>query len=87
VDFTTHPFLNVMLSLFLLFIWVAWIFIWVRIVADVLRRTDINGWLKAIWIVILIFIPLISALVYVATYNSAMAEREAERRGGGGRYA
>jgi hypothetical protein len=86
VDFTSHPFLNIIFSLFLLFIWVAWIFIWIRIVADVLRRRDINGWLKAVWIVILIFIPLISALVYVVTYNSAMSDREAERRGGG-RYA
>ena len=86
MDFTSHPFLNVIFSLFLLFIWVAWIFIWIRIVADVLRRRDINGWLKAAWIVILIFIPLISALVYVVTYNSAMSDREAERHGGG-RYA
>jgi hypothetical protein len=76
VDFTTHPFLNVIFSLFLLFFWVAWIFIWIRIVADVLRRTDLSGWYKAIWIVILIFIPLISALVYVATYNTGMAQRE-----------
>ena len=88
MDVTSHPFLNIMFSLFILFIWVAWIFIWIRIVADVLRRRDIGGVIKALWIVILIFIPLISALVYVATYNSAMADREAERRGGGGgRYA
>jgi len=86
VDFTSHPFLNIIFSLFLLFIWVAWIFIWIRIVADVLRRRDINGWLKAVWIVILIFIPLISALVYVVTDIIAMSDREAERRGGG-RYA
>jgi predicted PurR-regulated permease PerM len=77
VDFTTHPFLNVIASLFLLFIWVAWIFIWIRIVADVLRRRDIGGWYKAIWIVILIFIPLISALVYIVTYNDEMTERAA----------
>lgn len=77
MDFTTHPFLHILLSLFLLFIWVAWIFIWVRITIDVLRRRDIGGWYKAIWIVLLIFVPLISALVYVATQNAAMTERAA----------
>jgi hypothetical protein len=77
VDFTTHPFLNILLSAFMLFIWVAWIFIWVRITIDVLRRRDIGGWYKAIWIVLLIFVPLISALVYIATQNNAMAERAA----------
>lgn len=51
MDFTTHPFLNILLSAFMLFIWVAWIFIWVRITIDVLRRRDIGGWYKAIWIV------------------------------------
>ena len=86
MDFTTHPFLNILLSAFMLFIWVAWIFIWVRITSDVLRRQDIGGWYKAIWIVLLIFVPLISALVYVATQNTAMAERESYRRGGR-RYA
>ncbi len=69
MDITAYPFLNVLLSFFLLFIWVAWIFIWVRITMDVFRRRDIGGWYKAIWIVLLIFVPLISALVYIVTHG------------------
>lgn len=75
-DFTDHPFLYVMLNLFLLFIFVSWCFIWVRLTIDVFRRRDIGGGYKAIWIVLLIFIPLISALVYVVTQHSAMTRRD-----------
>jgi hypothetical protein len=77
VDFTNHPFLHMMLSLFLLFIFVAWVFIWVRLTFDVLRRRDIGGGYKAVWIVLLIFVPGISAIVYVVSQGGAMAQREA----------
>jgi hypothetical protein len=83
MDITAYPFLNVVLSLFLLFIWAAWIFIWIRITFDVLRRGDFSGWYKAIWIVLLIFIPGISAIVYIVAYNRDMADRESS---GGGRW-
>ena len=77
MDITAYPFLNVLLSFFLLFIWVAWIFIWIRLVADVFRLRDIGGGYKACWIVLLIFVPLISALVYIVSQGNPMAEREA----------
>jgi hypothetical protein len=77
VDITAYPFVNILLSFFLLFIWVSWIFIWIRLVADVLRRHDIGGGYKACWIVLLIFVPLISALVYILMEGNPMADREA----------
>ena len=80
MDFTTHPFLHILLSLFLLFIWVAWIFIWVRITIDVLRRRDIGGWYKAIWIVLLIFVPLISGIMTGVVFLGQLAGRLSPNR-------
>ncbi len=42
-----------------------WMLIWV--VIDDMRRTDHSGLAKALWIVLVIFLPLIGILSYVAT--------------------
>ena len=52
----------VMLEFFLLFMYI-WLFI--TLFADIFRRNDIHGWAKAGWLILLIFIPLIGALVYL----------------------
>ena len=51
----------VMLEFFLLFVYI-WLFS--TIFADIFRRSDIHGWGKAGWIILVIFIPLIGALIY-----------------------
>ena len=34
-----------------------------------------SGWLKGVWIVVLIFVPYITALIYLIVYGSDMRER------------
>lgn len=51
------------------------------IVFDLFRDTALNGWWKALWIVFLIFVPFLTALVYVIARGRGMAERAYARRG------
>jgi hypothetical protein len=43
-------------------IWVAFI---IFILVDNFRRTDHSGWAKAGWTFVLLFVPVIGALVYI----------------------
>ncbi len=56
--------------LFVVYIWILW-----TILADIFRNHEMPGWLKAAWILLLIFIPYLTALVYLIVYGSDMRER------------
>jgi hypothetical protein len=45
------------------------------IVADLFRDHTLNGWWKALWIIFLLFVPFLTALVYVIARGKGMAER------------
>lgn len=48
-----------------------------RIIMDIFRNHESSGWAKAGWLVILLFIPLITMLIYVIANGKGMAERDA----------
>ena len=45
------------------------------VIGDLFRSPDLSGWWKAIWIIALLFIPLLTMLVYVIARGSGMSER------------
>jgi hypothetical protein len=60
---------------FLAFIFISYLFALFAIVADLFRDRKLNGWWKAVWIIFLIFVPFLTALVYLIARGSGMAER------------
>ena|ERR1700761_367912 len=64
-----------LLLIFEVFLFVIWIWILWTILTDLFRNHDMSGWMKALWIVLLIFIPYITALVYLIVYGNEMRER------------
>ncbi len=52
-----------------------------RIITDLFRREDVGGWGKAGWIIALLFIPLLTMLIYVITQGQKMAQRDAHQYG------
>ena len=61
------------------FAFVAYLTVLFSIISDIFRDRSLNGWLKALWIVFLVFLPFITALVYLIARGSGMAERTQER--------
>jgi Short C-terminal domain/Phospholipase_D-nuclease N-terminal len=53
-----------MIEFYIVFM-VIWIFI--RVFADIFRRTDMTGGMKALWIIAIFVIPFFGALVYIIT--------------------
>jgi ABC-type multidrug transport system fused ATPase/permease subunit len=58
------------------FAFIAYLMILFQIVTDLFRDRDESGWMKAVWIVCLIFLPLLTALVYLIARGPKMAERQ-----------
>ena len=57
------------------FIFVAWIMVLFTILSDLFRDHEMSGWGKAIWVVFLIFIPFLTALIYLIARGGGMRER------------
>ena len=59
------------------FFFVYFLMILFQIISDLFRDRDLNGWVKALWIIALVFIPFLSALIYLIVRGRGMAERNA----------
>lgn len=59
-----------------IFIFLAYLMVLFRIFTDLFSDRELGGVWKAVWIVALIFAPLLSALVYLIARGRGMAERQ-----------
>jgi hypothetical protein len=62
--------------IFSAFLFVAYLFVMFQVITDLFRDDKVSGFGKAAWIVGLIFLPMLTALVYIITRGSGMAERQ-----------
>jgi hypothetical protein len=46
------------------------------LIVDIFRDQKLNGWLKAAWILFLVFLPILGAIVYVITRGKGMSDRQ-----------
>ncbi|GAA3688554.1 SHOCT domain-containing protein [Arthrobacter ginkgonis] len=65
--------------------WFIWVFAFVAylyalfaIISDLFRDHTLNGWLKALWLIFLVFVPFLTALIYLIARGRGMAERSAK---------
>ena len=58
------------------FVFIAYLMVFFRIVTDLFSDHQLSGWWKAVWIVFLIFMPFLTALVYLIARGRGMAERQ-----------
>ena len=61
------------------FFFVMYLVILFQIIGDLFRDRHLSGWWKALWLVALVFVPFLTALVYLIARGRGMAERNAER--------
>jgi hypothetical protein len=76
---TDYPFLDVMWTMAVFFIWILWIWLLFTVFADIFRRRDISGMAKTGWIVFAILLPFLGVFIYLITQNVGMTERNLER--------
>jgi hypothetical protein len=74
-----YPFLDVMWTLLVFFLWVIWFWLLFAIWGDIFRRDDISGWGKTGWLIFTIVLPFLGAFVYLISQNEGMTARNVER--------
>ena len=68
-------FLDIVWFILISFVFVAYLMVMFSIISDVFKDTDSSGATKALWIAGLIFLPIITALIYVTTKGNEMSRR------------
>jgi hypothetical protein len=70
---------NFLMDVLAIFVFVVWFWLLITVAADLFRRHDISGWVKAIWVIAFIIIPYFSVLAYLIFQGRGMAERNVQR--------
>jgi hypothetical protein len=60
-------------------LFVVWFWLLIIIFADLFRRHDISGWIKAIWVIALIVFSYFAVLAYLIFEGRGMAERNVQQ--------
>ena len=71
----SYPLLGAFWTIFMIFLWVIWIWILIRVFIDIFRSRDLSGWAKALWFLFVLFIPIIGVVVYLIARGDSMSER------------
>lgn len=67
--------LQFLFGLFFIFIFFAYLMLLFSIITDLFRDRSLGGFAKAVWFIFLIFIPFLTALIYIIARGNGMAER------------
>jgi hypothetical protein len=73
-----YPFLDVLWTMLIFFLWIIWFWLLISIWTDIFRRHDISGFLKAVWLIFTIVLPFLGAFIYLITQNDGMTKRTLE---------
>jgi len=64
--------------IFIFFAFMAYLMVIFNVIGDLFRDDTVSGWVKALWIIALIFLPFLTLLVYLIARGKGMAERSAK---------
>ena len=58
------------------FFFVAYLFILFQVVVDLFRDTELGGGSKVLWMIGLVFVPVLTAAIYIIARGDGMARRQ-----------
>ncbi|HUW04176.1 MAG TPA: SHOCT domain-containing protein [Acidimicrobiales bacterium] len=73
-----YPILGLFWTMFIFFLWFAWIMLLFRVFADIFRSHDLGGWSKGLWSIFVLFAPFLGVFVYLIARGHSMAQRDVD---------
>ncbi|MFE2284641.1 PLDc N-terminal domain-containing protein [Streptomyces sp. NPDC059443] len=74
-----YPLLNLFWTMLWLFLWVMWFFLLFKVITDIFRDHELNGWAKAGWLVLVLLLPYIGVFVYLIARGRSMGQRDVKQ--------
>jgi hypothetical protein len=72
-------FWDIIWFIFVAYVFFAYLMVLFSVIGDIFRNRETSGLTKALWILLLIVLPIITVIVYLIVDGGAMAERSAAR--------
>jgi ABC-type multidrug transport system fused ATPase/permease subunit len=66
---------DALLTVLAIFFTVIWIWVLITVLVDLFRDHELSGWAKAVWVFFLVFLPVITVLIYLIARGDGMRER------------
>jgi Short C-terminal domain/Phospholipase_D-nuclease N-terminal len=60
-------FWDIVFSMIVFYFWIMFIWVFISLFADIFRRDDLSGGMKALWIFVLVILPFLGALIYIVS--------------------
>jgi hypothetical protein len=70
-----YPFLDVLWTMLVFFLWITWFWILITVFADIFRRHDLSGLGKTGWLIFTIVLPFLGVFIYLITQGDEMSKR------------
>ena len=69
------PLLDLFWTTLWIFLFIAWFWILISVIADIFRSRDLSGWGKGLWALFVVLVPWLGVLVYLIARGKSMGER------------
>jgi len=70
---------NFLIDALAIFCFVVWFWLLITVAADLFRRHDISGWIKAVWVIAWVVFPYLGVLAYLIFQGKGMAQRNVQQ--------
>ena len=74
-----YPFLDVVWTMVIFFIWIMWFMLLFRVFGDIFQRHDLSGLGKTGWLIFTILVPFLGVFIYIVANNDGMNQRSLDR--------
>jgi hypothetical protein len=76
--FASFSFGDALLTILEFALLVMWIWVAIGVILDIFRSHDMGGGAKALWVLLIVILPLIGVLIYLIARGHGMHERQIE---------
>jgi type VI protein secretion system component VasK len=73
-----YPLWNLFLTMLWLFVWIVLIVLVVWVILSIFRSSDLSGWGKVGWLVLVILVPFIGVFAYLIVRGARLAGEQVE---------